>query len=71
VGTAAAQSQLRSVVSATGAALTVQPEVYLNYRDGLIVDGEITDAAFVGLLEDWSSKFAEWIARLRQPALTF
>jgi chromate reductase len=31
VGTAAAQSQLRSVVSATGAALTVQPEIYLNY----------------------------------------
>jgi hypothetical protein len=58
-------------VSATGAALTVQPEIYLNYRDGLIVDGEITDAAFVGLLEDWATKFADWIARLRQPALTF
>ncbi len=71
VGTAAAQSQLRSVVGATGAALTVQPEIYLNYRDGLIVDGEITDEAFRGLLVDWSEKFAEWIARLRQPALTF
>ncbi|MEZ5971144.1 MAG: NADPH-dependent FMN reductase [Hyphomonadaceae bacterium] len=65
VGTAAAQSQLRAVVSALGAALTVQPEIYLNYRDGLIVDGEITDTNFVGLLEDWSSKFADWIARLR------
>jgi len=71
VGTAAAQSQLRSVVSAVGAALTAQPEIYLNYRDGLIVDGEITDEAFRGVLVDWSTKFAEWIARLRAPALTF
>jgi chromate reductase len=71
VGTAAAQSQLRSVVSATGAALTVQPEIYLNYRDGLIVNGEITDASFVSVLEDFVAKFADWIARLRQPAPTF
>ncbi|MGE0741403.1 MAG: NADPH-dependent FMN reductase [Hyphomonadaceae bacterium] len=70
VGTAAAQSQLRSVVSAVGAALVAQPEVYLNYRDGLIVDGEVTDANFVGLLEDWVAKFADWVARLKQPALT-
>lgn len=71
VGTAAAQSQLRSVVSHVGVALLSQPEVYLNYRDGLIVDGQITDPSFVSALEDWTSKFADWIARLRQPALTF
>jgi chromate reductase len=71
VGTAAAQSQLRSVVSAIGTALTVQPEIYLNVREGLIVDGEITDENFVGLLKDWIEKFADWTARLRQPALTF
>ncbi|MEZ5958320.1 MAG: NADPH-dependent FMN reductase [Hyphomonadaceae bacterium] len=68
VGTAAAQSQLRAVVGATGAALTVQPEIYLNYRDGLIVDGEIKDSSFVGLLEDFVAKFADWIARLKAPA---
>lgn len=71
VGTAAAQSQLRSVASAVGVALTAQPEVYLSYREGLIVDGEITDASFAGLLEDFAAKFADWIARLRQPALSF
>ena len=71
VGTAAAQSQLRSVVSAVGTALTAQPEIYLNFREGLIVDGEITDENFAGLLKDWSEKFADWIARLRQPALSF
>lgn len=71
VGTAAAQSQLRSVVSAIGTALTAQPEIYLNFREGLIVDGEITDENFVSLLNDWVEKFADWIARLRAPALRF
>jgi chromate reductase len=71
VGTAAAQAQLRSVVGAVGVALTVHPEIYLSYRDGLIVDGEITDENFVSLLKDWTEKFADWIARLRQPALSF
>ena len=71
VGTAAAQSQLRSVVSAIGAALTVQPELYLNFRDGLIVDDEITDESLVSLLHDWVGKFADWIQRLKAPALSF
>jgi chromate reductase len=71
VGTAAAQSQLRSVVSAVGTALTAQPEIYLNFHEGLIADGEITDENFVGLLKDWTEKFADWIARLRAPALSF
>jgi len=71
VGTAAAQSHLRSVASAVGVALTAQPEIYLTFREGLIVDGEITDESFVGLLQDWTAKFADWIARLKAPALTF
>jgi len=71
VGTAAAQSQLRSVASAVGIALAAQPEIYLNFREGLIVDGEITDENFVALLKDWVEKFADWIARLRAPALRF
>lgn len=71
VGTAAAQSQLRSVAAAIGIAVTVQPEIYLNYRDGQIVDGEIADDALRTLLTDWTAKFADWITRLRQPALSF
>jgi chromate reductase, NAD(P)H dehydrogenase (quinone) len=71
VGTAAAQSQLRSVVSHVGVALLPAPEVYLNYREGLIVDGEIADEGFRSALVDWTAKFADWIARLRAPALTF
>lgn len=71
VGTAAAQSQLRSVVSAIGVHLIVQPEIYLNFRDGQIVDGEIADEGLCTLLTDWVTKFADWIAKLRQPVLTF
>jgi chromate reductase len=70
VGTAAAQSQLRSVASAIGVALTAQPEIYLNFRDGLIVDGEIADEGLRGVLMDWAARFADWTARLRQPALS-
>lgn len=71
VGTAAAQSQLRSVISAIGTALTAQPEIYLNFRDGLIVDGEITDDSFAAVLQDWAAKFADWVHRLKAPALSF
>lgn len=71
VGTAAAQSQLRSVAGAVGVALTVHPEIYLNFRDGLIIDGEIRDDGLRTLLQDWTGKFADWIARQRAPALTF
>lgn len=71
VGTAAAQSQLRSVVSHIGVSLLSQPEIYLNYREGLIVDGQVTDESFRNILIDWTAKFADWIARLRAQTLTF
>jgi chromate reductase len=71
VGTAAAQSQLRSVAAAIGVALTAQPEIYLNFREGQVVDGEIAEAGLRALLEDWAARFADWIGRVKQPALSF
>ncbi len=71
VGTAAAQSQLRSVVSAVGMALSAQPEIYLNFREDTVVNGEIADEGFRTLLREWVDAFAGWIARLRAPALSF
>ncbi len=71
VGTAAAQSQLRSVVSAIGMPLTAQPEIYLNFREDTLVNGEIADENFTALLSDWADKFVDWIAKFRTPALTF
>lgn len=71
VGTAAAQSHLRSVASVLGISVIAQPEIYLNFREGQIVDGEIAEEGLRALLLDWTSKFADWIHRLRTPALTF
>jgi chromate reductase len=71
VGTGAAQSQLRSVVSAVGMALIAQPEVYLNFRDDTLKDGEIADENFRAQLTDWAAKFADWINRVKPQALVF
>lgn len=71
VGTAAAQSQLRSVIAHIGVPLLADPEVYLNYRDGQIVDAEFTDETFKALMRAWVDKFSDWIARLKTPALSF
>jgi chromate reductase len=71
VGTAAGQSQLRSVVTAIDVPLMAQPEVYLNFRDGQIVDGEIADEGLRTLLTGWVARFADWIQRVKAPALSF
>jgi chromate reductase len=68
VGTAAAQSQLRSVASVLGIAVLAQPEIYLNYRDGQIENGEIVDDGVAGLLTGWIESFSDWVARLKAPA---
>jgi chromate reductase len=68
VGTAAGQSQLRSVVSVLDVPLMTQPEIYLNYREGQVVAGEIADAGLRDLLTNWVSRFADWIGRLKQPS---
>lgn len=64
VGTAAAQSQLRSVASVLGIAVLAQPEIYLNHREGQIIDGEISDEGVQGLLNGWVESFADWVGRL-------
>lgn len=68
VGTAAAQSQLRSVASVLGIGVMAQPEIYLSIRDGQIVDGEIAEEGLRALLVDWTAKFSDWINRLSAPA---
>jgi len=68
VGTGQAQSHLRSIAPVLGIALLSQPEIYLNYREGQIVDGEIADEGVAGLLNGWVESFADWVARLKTPA---
>jgi chromate reductase len=64
IGTAVAQAHLRSVATVLDIPLMVQPEIYLNYRDGMIVDGEIAEPALRDLLTGWIDRFADWIGRV-------
>lgn len=70
IGSAVAQSHLRSIATVLDIALISQPEIYLHYREGLIVDGEIADEGLRTLLRGWVDRFAEWIGRVK-PALSF
>lgn len=65
IGTAAAQTLLRSVVTGQGMILMGQPEVYLHMTDGLIEDdGTITDAATAEFLGGYVDTFAKFIAKV-------
>jgi len=66
VGTAAAQSQLRSVAGAIGAHLMIHPEIYLSYREAQFADGEIAEEGLRTLLTGWVDRFADWIGRLKR-----
>lgn len=72
IGTAVAQSQLRSVATVLDVALLVQPEIYFQWKpDTLDQNGEFSDEAARKLIHGWIGRFSTWIARLKQPALTF
>jgi chromate reductase len=69
IGTAAAQAHLRSIATVLDIALISQPEIYLQFRPELIdADGEIADAGVRRLLNDWTDRFAGWIARINAKA---
>ncbi|MDX2274887.1 MAG: NAD(P)H-dependent oxidoreductase [Hyphomonadaceae bacterium] len=70
VGTAAAQFQLRSVLTHIGLHVLNDPEIYLNFREETLANGEIADEGFKAMLRGWVDKFSDWIARLRQPVLS-
>lgn len=62
IGTAAAQSQLRSIVPAIGLCLMSQPEVYITFKDGLVTeDGEITVESTRAFLAQFIEAFSTWI----------
>ena len=66
IGTAVAQSQLRSILGFLGLRLTVQPELYFQYRAGLIADdGGVTDEKTLKYLQRFLSAFKDWIDELK------
>ncbi|MGE3250448.1 MAG: NADPH-dependent FMN reductase [Hyphomonadaceae bacterium] len=69
IGTAVAQSQLRSVATVLDIALLVQPEIYFQWKsDTLDQNGEFTDETARKLLHSWIDRFADWIHRVSKPA---
>jgi chromate reductase len=65
IGTAVAQSHLRSILVILDVALMGQPEVYFVYRPGLIdANSDITDAGTREFLENYLTRFEVWIDRV-------
>ncbi|MDL2279969.1 NAD(P)H-dependent oxidoreductase [Desulfovibrio sp. OttesenSCG-928-G11] len=64
VGTAVAQSHLRSVLGFLGMKLTVQPELYFKDAPGLLgEDGTVKDADSGRFLRGFLEAFAAWVAK--------
>ena len=62
IGTAAAQSHLRSIVPILEMPLMSQPEMYLAYKEGMVDDQDnIPDPKTKEFLEKFLSRFDNWI----------
>jgi chromate reductase len=67
IGTAVAQSHLRSVLTHLGVNVLNAPEIYLQHKAELYnADGEIVEESLRKLLLGWVAAFADWIERLRR-----
>jgi chromate reductase, NAD(P)H dehydrogenase (quinone) len=65
VGTAVAQSHLRTVLAYLDMPLLHQPEAYLHVRDGFFDDaGNIAHPETKKFLHGWMDKYAAWVKRL-------
>jgi len=64
VGTAVAQSHLRSIMTVLDVVLMNQPELYLVMKEGLIDDaGDVTNDGTAAFLKSWTEKFAGWVTK--------
>ncbi len=65
IGTAAAQALLRSILPGQGMILLSQPEVYLQYTDGLVDDDfTVTNPGTAKFLQGYVDAFASFIDRV-------
>lgn len=70
IGTAVAQSHLRSIVGVLDMVLMGQPEIYFTMKPDLIDDdANVIDARTRLFLEGWVEKFTVWIGRFAEPKL--
>jgi chromate reductase, NAD(P)H dehydrogenase (quinone) len=64
-GTAAAQQHLRNILSPQQMILMGQPEVYLQYKEGMFdAAGGVADEAVRKRLETFLERFAKWVERV-------
>ncbi|MES1197340.1 MAG: NAD(P)H-dependent oxidoreductase [Pseudomonadota bacterium] len=71
IGTAVAQSQLRSIATILELVVISQPELYIQLKpDAIDANGDIADEQLKKLLETFTNVFAKWVARQNhQPVL--
>jgi chromate reductase len=68
IGTAAGQSQLRSVLPVLGFVVMGQPELYFHFKPELIDEHfEVTDDQSRAFLAGFVDSYVEWIARHGEP----
>lgn len=66
IGTAVAQSHLRSILTPLGVALVSRPEVYISLKPGQLDDkGEVADESLAKLLNGFLDAFAKWLERVK------
>jgi chromate reductase len=69
IGTAVAQSQLRSLLPVVEMVVMGQPEVYFQFKPGLISDDlSVTDDQTRSFLELYLERFEVWIDRVGSKA---
>jgi chromate reductase len=69
-GTTQAQAHLRSIMTVLGVALMGSPEVYFQSKPGLINDDyEVTDETTLAFLQNYMTKFANWVAKINHDHL--
>lgn len=65
IGTAVAQSHLRTILAYVDMPVLGQPEVYLHVKDGFFDEaGNIANADTRKFLHGWMDKYAMWVKRL-------
>lgn len=67
-GTVSAQQHLRNVLSAVGAVVMPQPEIAIQFKEGLISDGgEIEDERTRKFLQGFVDRYSKWLDAALKP----